>query len=55
MLERLGQLYDEQGDLESASKYYAMFVELWAEADQDLQRRVQAAQARLEEIVAERG
>ena len=54
-LERLGQLYDEAGDLESASVYYARFVELWEGADAELQPRVQAAQARLEEIVRERG
>jgi tetratricopeptide (TPR) repeat protein len=54
-VERLGQLYDQQGDLENAAKYYAMFVELWAEADEELQPRVQAAQARLEEILRERG
>ncbi len=54
-LERLGQLYDERGDLENAAKYYAMFVELWEEADEVLQPRVRAAQARLEEIVRERG
>ncbi len=54
-LERLAQLYDEKGDLENAARYYAQFVELWAEADEALQPRVQAAQARLEEIVAERG
>ncbi len=54
-LERLGQLYDERGDLESAVKYYARFVELWAEADEELQPRVRAAQARLEEIVRARG
>ena len=54
-LERLGQLYDELGDLEQAAGYYAAFVELWAEADPELQPRVQAAQARLEEIVRERG
>ena len=53
--ERLGQLYDERGDLENAALHYAAFVELWAEADPVLQPRVQAAQARLEEIVAERG
>ena len=53
--ERLGQLYDEQGDLENAAKYYAMFVELWADADADLQPRVRAAQARLQEIVEARG
>ncbi len=54
-LERLGQLYDEKGDLENAAKYYAAFVELWAEADEELQPRVRAAQARLEEILGERG
>ena len=53
--ERLGQLYDERGDLENAAKYYAMFVELWAEADDELQPRVAAAQARLQEIVEARG
>ena len=54
-LERVGQLYDETGDLENAAVYYARFVELWADADPELQPRVQAAQARLEEIVRERG
>ena len=54
-LEKLAMHYDEQGDLENAAIYYARFVELWAEADPELQPRVQAAQARLEEIVRERG
>ncbi len=54
-LERLGQLYDEMGDLEQAAGYYGMFVELWEEADPELQPRVQAARARIEEIVKERG
>ena len=53
--ERLGQLYDEQGDLENAALHYARFVELWAGADPELQPRVRAAQARLEAIVRERG
>lgn len=53
--ERLGQLYDAKGDLENAAEHYARFVELWAEADPELQPRVRAAQARLEEILAERG
>jgi tetratricopeptide (TPR) repeat protein len=53
--ERLGQLYDEGGDLENAALHYAAFVELWADADPVLQPRVRAAQARLEEIVSERG
>ena len=53
--ERLGQLYDEGGDLERAALHYARFVELWADADPELQPRVREAQARLEEIVRERG
>ena len=52
---RLGQLYDEAADLENAARYYAMFVELWSDADPVLQPRVQAAQRRLDEIFAERG
>jgi tetratricopeptide (TPR) repeat protein len=55
LFERLAQLYDEQGDLENAALYYARFVELWADADAELQPRVEAARARLEEIIRERG
>ena len=54
-LERLGQLHDEAGDLDEAALYYARFVELWAEADDELQPRVRAAQARLDAILRERG
>ncbi len=53
--ERLGELYDQLGDLESAAKFYASFVELWADADEELQPRVRAAQARLQEIMEARG
>ena len=53
--ERLGQLYDKGGDLEKAAEHYARFVELWKDADPELQPRVQAAQQRLNEIFAERG
>lgn len=49
-LERLGQLYDDRGDRENAAKYYAMFVELWKDADSELQPRVQVARRRLQEI-----
>ncbi|MBT8477504.1 MAG: tetratricopeptide repeat protein [Gemmatimonadetes bacterium] len=52
---RLAERYDEKGDLERAAGYYGRFVELWADADPDLQPRVEAAQARLDEIVRERG
>jgi tetratricopeptide (TPR) repeat protein len=55
VLERLGQLHDEQGDTEQAAVYYAQFTDLWSEADPSVQPRVEAARARLEEIVRERG
>ena len=54
-LERLGQLSDELGDPEKAAVYYAQFVDLWGNADPELQPRVAAARARLEQIVRERG
>jgi len=54
-LERLAELYDEKGDSETAARYYAEFVESWADADSDVQPRVQAAQQRLQEIFAARG
>jgi eukaryotic-like serine/threonine-protein kinase len=55
VLERLGDLYDERGDLEQAAGWYAQLVELWADADPALQPRVRAARKRLEAIHAERG
>ncbi len=54
-LERVAQLHDEAGDLENAAVYYARFVELWADADAELQPRVDVARARLAEIIRERG
>ncbi len=49
-LERLGQLYDGRGDREKAAECYGRFVELWADADPELQPRVEAARRRLEEV-----
>lgn len=45
--ERLGQLHEERGEAEEAAKYHALFIDLWAEADPELQPRVQAAQRAL--------
>jgi tetratricopeptide (TPR) repeat protein len=55
VLERLGELHDEQGDLEAAAVYYAQFIDLWSEADPDVRPRVEAARSRLQDIVRERG
>jgi len=54
-LERLGKLYEEKGEPDTAALYYARLVELWSEADAELQPRVAAARARLEAILKERG
>jgi tetratricopeptide (TPR) repeat protein len=54
-LERLAALHEEAGDLEKAAVYYARLVDLWSEADPELQPRVQAARTRLEQILRERG
>lgn len=54
-LETVARLYDEAGDLENAAVYYARLVELWADADPELQPRVEVARARLAEIIRERG
>jgi tetratricopeptide (TPR) repeat protein len=47
-VERLGHLYADRGDTGNASLYLGMFVDLWADADAELQPRVQAAQTRLD-------
>ena len=55
VLQHLAQLYDEAGDTEAAARTYARFVELWQDADPELQPRVRAARERLEAIVRRRG
>lgn len=45
--ERLGQLHEARGEVEQAVKFNTLFVELWTEADTELQPRVQAARGAL--------
>ena len=54
-LQKAARLADELGDTDKAALYYAQLVELWAEADAELQPQVQAARTRLEAILRERG
>jgi tetratricopeptide (TPR) repeat protein len=54
-LERAARLADELGDTEAAALYYGQFIDLWTDADPQLQPRVEAARTRLAEIVRERG
>lgn len=50
--ERLGRLYQEMGRSEDAVDAYQRFVHAWEDADAPLQRRVEAAQERLEDLTA---
>jgi tetratricopeptide (TPR) repeat protein len=52
VLERLGQLYEGEGDRSSAASYYQQFVDLWADADDELQPRVESARARITSLEA---
>jgi tetratricopeptide (TPR) repeat protein len=53
--ERLAELHDGRGNAEQAASHYAQFVELWKDADADLQPRVQKARQRLKELQRRRG
>jgi tetratricopeptide (TPR) repeat protein len=48
--ERLGQLYEAKGNAEKAAEHYRAFIELWKNADPELQPRVKAAQERLAKL-----
>ena len=49
---RLGELYETKGDQVNAERHFAAFVELWKDADPELQPKVREAQARLAAIRA---
>ena len=54
-LRRLAELYDNKGDAQKALSYYARFVELWKNADPDLQPQVRKARARMAELQRRQG
>jgi len=49
-LKRLGELYEQKGDRDNAAKAYARFIELWKNADAELQPHVAEARRRLEKL-----
>jgi tetratricopeptide (TPR) repeat protein len=53
-LRRLGELYEERGDREKAAEYYSRFVDLWADADPELQPLVEDIRGRVARLVGER-
>jgi hypothetical protein len=44
---RLGELYEAKGDRVHAVRYYTKFVELWKDADPDLQPKVAEVKRKL--------
>ena len=52
---RLGELYEQRGAREQAIQYYNKFVELWQDADRELQPQVREVRDRLARLVAEPG
>lgn len=53
VLERLGRLYEQRGEVELAVRRYRQFVTLWEEADPGLQPRVDAVRTRLRALEAD--
>ena len=48
---RLGELYEEAGDIDKSIEHYTEFAELWKDADSELQPRVEEALRRIESLL----
>lgn len=53
VVERLAELHEERGEAVRAAEYYRRLIDLWAEADAELQPRVQAARRALARLAQE--
>jgi tetratricopeptide (TPR) repeat protein len=53
--QRLGEMYEAKGNLDKALEHYTAFVELWKEADAELQPRVRDVRGRIERLQRRRG
>jgi len=51
---RLGELYSERGDLDNAIDHYSKFMDMWIEADEDVQPQVQYARDRIDALLAQK-
>ena len=49
---RLGELWEGKGDRAKAASYYARFVDLWKDADPELQPRIADVRRRLARLKA---
>ncbi len=54
-LRRLGELYEAKGDREKALLYYGRFVDLWQDADPELQPLVREVKQRMARLAGEGG
>src|SRR5471032_3039675 len=52
---RLGELWENKGDKAKAAEYYTKFVDLWKNADPELQPKVADAKARLAKLTGLEG
>ena len=52
---RLGELYEARGDRRNAADYYGRFVDLWKNADPELQPAVREVRGRLAQLAREPG
>jgi tetratricopeptide (TPR) repeat protein len=52
-LRRLGELHESLGHREQAVEYYGKFIELWKDADPELQEQVEATRAALVRLMGE--
>ena len=50
---RLGELYEERDDLDKAIEYYSEFVDLWQDADEELQPIVRDIRNRIARLTGE--
>ncbi len=52
-LRRLAELHEERGEREKAIDYYNKFIDLWQDADPELQPQVEEVKQRLARLVGE--
>jgi tetratricopeptide (TPR) repeat protein len=55
VLQRLGEMHEAKGNVDKAITHYQAFVELWKNADPELQPRVQDVRGRIERLQRRRG
>ena len=53
--QRLGELYEQKGNAENALEHYQAFVDLWKNADPELQPRVRDVQGRVTRLAKQLG